>query len=183
MKLPYKGHLPEIGENIFIAPGAYLIGRVILGDDCSVFFNSVLRGDINSIAIGGRTNIQDNCTIHVSSAEGVAVGRDVTVGHNVVLHACRIGDNVTIGMSSTIMNGAVVGENSIVAAGSLIPQGKVYPAGVLLLGSPAKVIRDLTGEEVDANRKMAEKYIGVKNYYLQSSRIDISFERRTPRLA
>lgn len=173
MKMSYNDVLPVVGENVFVASGAYLIGQVALGDDSSVFYNSVLRGDINSIVVGARTNIQDNCTFHVSSTEGVVVGDGVTVGHNVVVHACKIGDNVTIGMSATIMNGAVVGENSVVAAGSLIPQGKAFPPGVLILGSPAKVIRDLTAAEIEANFKMAEKYIGVKNNYLKTGRIEM----------
>lgn len=170
MIILYEKIRPVIGENVFIAQGAHLIGRVVIGNESSVFFNSVLRGDINSITIGERTNIQDNCTLHVASDKPVTVGNDVTVGHNVVIHACEIGDNVTIGMSSTIMNGAVVGNNSIVAAGSLITRNKVFPDGVLILGNPAKVIRELTEDEIAGNRKMAIKYMGVKDTYLLAER-------------
>jgi gamma-carbonic anhydrase len=166
MIIVHRKKRPKIGDNVFIAHGARLIGEVEIGDDSSVFFNSVLRGDINSITIGKRTNIQDNCTIHVASDKPVVVGDDVTVGHNVVIHACEIGDNVTIGMSATIMNGAVVGSNSIVAAGSLVTRNKVFPAGVLILGNPAKMIRKLTDDEIAGNRKMAIKYKGVKDLYL-----------------
>ena len=173
MKLPYNDIFPVVGKNVFVAPGAYLIGQVVLGDESSIFYNSILRGDINTIIVGARTNIQDNCTLHVSSIEGVVVGDGVTVGHNVVIHACTVGDNVTIGMSATIMNGAVIGKDSVVAAGSLIPQGKAFPPGVLILGSPAKVMRDLTADEIEANHTMAEKYIGVKNNYLSNSRIEM----------
>jgi gamma-carbonic anhydrase len=166
MILLYEKKRPKIGDNVFIAQGARLIGEVYIGDDSSIFFNSVLRGDINSITIGERTNIQDNCTIHVASDKPVIVGDDVTVGHNVVIHACEIGDNVTIGMSTTIMNGAVVGNNSVVAAGSLITRNKIFPAGVLILGNPAKMVRALTEDEIAGNRNMAIKYKGVKDRYL-----------------
>jgi gamma-carbonic anhydrase len=172
--ISYEKRTPLIGENVFIAEGVRLIGGVVIGNDSSVFYNSVLRADINAITIGKRTNIQDNCTLHVASDKPVIVGNDVTVGHNVVIHACEIGDNVTIGMSSTIMNGAVVGKNSIVAAGSLITRNKVFPEGVLILGNPAKVVRELTEAEIEANRKMAAKYMGVKNNYLQNEKGEMS---------
>lgn len=164
--LSYDNHYPILGTNVYIAEGVHLIGAVVVGDESSVFFNSVLRADINGITIGERTNIQDNCTLHVASDKPVVVGSDVTVGHNVVLHACEIGDNVTVGMSSTIMNGAVIGRNSIVAAGSLVTPNKVFPEGVLIMGNPAKVKRELTAEETIANHKMALKYMGVKDKYL-----------------
>jgi gamma-carbonic anhydrase len=164
--ISYENKRPVVGENVFIAEGVHLIGRVVIGNDSSVFYNSVLRADINGITIGERTNIQDNCTLHVASDKPVVVGNDVTIGHNVVIHACEVGDNVTIGMSSTIMNGAVIGKNSIVAAGSLVTRNKVFPEGVLILGNPAKVVRELTDEEKEGNRKMAAKYMGVKNTYL-----------------
>lgn len=170
MIISYEKNRPKFGDNVFIAQGVRLIGQVVIGNESSVFFNSVLRADINSITVGERTNIQDNCTVHVASDKPVIVGNDVTVGHNVVIHACRIGDNVTIGMSSTIMNGAVVGNNSIVAAGSLITRNKVFPEGVLILGNPAKVIRELTEDEITGNHKMAIKYQGVKDSYLQDER-------------
>lgn len=173
MMISYEKKLPVIGENVFIAEGVRLIGGVVIGKDSSVFYNSVLRADINGITIGERTNIQDNCTFHVASDKPVIVGNDVTVGHNVVIHACEIGDNVTIGMSATIMNGAVVGKNSIVAAGSLITRNKVFPEGVLILGNPAKVVRELTEDEIQANHKMAIKYMGVKNKYLLNKREEI----------
>ena len=165
--LSYEKKVPVIGEKVFIAQGVCLIGEVVIGNDSSVFFNSVLRGDINSITIGERTNIQDNCTFHVASDKPVIVGNDVTIGHNVVVHACEIGDNVTIGMGATIMNGVVIGKNSIVAAGSLVTRNKVFPDGALILGNPAKMVRALTADEIEANHKMAIKYMGVKDTYLR----------------
>ncbi len=170
MMMVYDDQYPKIGKNVFIADGVHLIGAVMIGNDSSVFYNSVLRADINSITIGERTNIQDNCTLHVASDRPVLIGNDVTVGHNVVIHACEIGDNVTVGMSSTIMNGTVIGKNSIVAAGSLVTRNKIFPEGVLILGNPAKVVRDLTGDEIEANHKMAHKYMGVKDRYILGPR-------------
>ena len=172
--MSYENNSPKIGENVYIAPGVFLIGTVVIGDESSVFFNSVLRADINDIRIGTRTNIQDNCTLHVASDKPVIVGNDVTVGHNVVIHACEIGDNVTIGMSTTIMNGAVIGKNSIVAAGSLVTRNKVFPEGSLILGNPAKLVRPLTADEIEGNRKMAIKYSGVKDTYLTDERQNVS---------
>ncbi len=167
--IPYKGAEPIIGNDVFLAKGAHIIGAVSLGHDSSVFFNAVLRADINSIVIGDRTNVQDNCTFHVSSTNGVEVGADVTIGHNVVLHACTVQDNVTIGMSATVMDNVVISENSIVAAGAVIPPGKTFPPGVLIVGTPGRVIRELTPQEIEANRAMAQKYIDVKNNYLGES--------------
>lgn len=167
--MKFKEYEPILGQNVFIAEGAKVIGRVNLGRDSSVFFNSVLRADINSIVIGRRTNVQDNCTFHVSDKYGVQVGDDVTIGHNAILHACEVGDNVTIGMGAIIMDGSKIGEDSIVAAGSIVPPGRTFNMGSLIMGSPAKVIRILTREEIEANRKMAAKYIRVKNQYLDQA--------------
>ena len=162
----YEQYSPEIAEDVYIAPGAFVIGRTRIGKDSSVFFNTVLRGDINSIEIGERTNIQDNCTVHLADQYGVVVGNDVTVGHNVILHACAIGDNVLVGMGAIVMDGAVIGKNSIIAAGALVTRGKEFPEGSLIMGNPAKVVREVTLEEIEAIGNMAKKYIKVKNNYL-----------------
>jgi carbonic anhydrase/acetyltransferase-like protein (isoleucine patch superfamily) len=154
-----------LGEN-YIAPGAYLIGAVTLGEDTSVFFNSVLRADINSIKIGSHCNIQDNCTFHVSNTFGVNLGDYVTIGHQVLLHACIIGDNCTVGMGSVVMDGAEVDDDCIVAAGSLITKGKYFPPRSLIMGSPAVKVRKLTDDEVEQNKAMALKYVGIKNNYI-----------------
>ncbi len=164
----YKGCLPEISEDAFVAQGAILIGRVSLGAQSSVFYGSVLRADINSIVIGQRTNIQDNCTIHLSDRFGVEVGDDCTIGHNVVLHACKVGSRTTIGMGAIVMDGAEIGEESLVAAGALVPPGKVYPPRSLILGNPARVIRTLTDDDVEANVKMAQKYLNVVREHQKS---------------
>lgn len=164
----WKDYEPQIGEGVFIAKSADLIGQVSMANDSSVFFNAVIRADINSIYIGARTNVQDNCTFHVSDDYPVIVGEGVVVGHNAILHACTVGDNVTIGMGSIVMDGAEIGENSIVAAGSVVPPGKKFPPGMLILGSPAKVVRELTALELEGTKKMASKYLRVKNEFLNS---------------
>ncbi len=164
--ISYTNKHPGIGENVYVAEGVHVIGAVLIGNDSSVFFNSVLRADINSITVGQRTNIQDNCTLHVTDENPVVIGDEVTIGHNAVIHGCEIGDNVIVGMSSTILNGAVIGKNSIVAAGSLVTSNKIFPEGVLILGNPAKVHRELSKEEIETNHKVAIKYVGVKNMYL-----------------
>jgi carbonic anhydrase/acetyltransferase-like protein (isoleucine patch superfamily) len=159
----YKDLYPHVGKKVFLAPGACLIGDVVIGDDSSVFYNCVLRADINSIRIGTRTNIQDNTVLHLADRFGVVIGNDVTIGHSAVIHACTIGDNTTIGMGAIIMDGAVIGANSIVGAGSLVPPGKVFPDGSLILGQPAQLKRNLTEDEIAANHKMALKYCLVKD--------------------
>ena len=157
---------PLLGEGVFIAPGAFVFGKVQIGKNSSVFYNSVVRGDVNSIAIGAETNIQDNCTLHVSDTDSLVVGNGVTVGHNAVVHACRVDDNVLIGIGAIVLDGARIGKNSIVAAGSLVPPGKTYPPGSMIMGSPAKVTRELTAEEKENIKKTAQGYIKLKNKYL-----------------
>ncbi len=162
----FQGIQPKLGLRVFIAPSADVIGHVTLGDDSSVFFQCVLRGDINSIAIGARSNIQDQTTIHVASDMSVTVGEDVNVGHNCILHACAIGSRVLVGMGSIVMDGSIVGEDCIIGAGSLLPKNKIYPAGSLILGNPARILRPLTPEEIQGIKKLATKYISVKDKYL-----------------
>lgn len=165
-------HEPIVGERVFIAPGAQIIGQVELGDNSAVFHNAVLRADINSIKIGENSNIQDNSTLHVSDDHGVVVGKGVVVGHNVILHACVIGDNCTIGMGAIVIDGAEIGEDSIVGAGSLVTKGKKFPPRSLILGNPAKWVRELNDEEIESTRKMAEKYVRVKNTFLKTEPSD-----------
>lgn len=160
---PYKNKMPKIGERVFLAPGVKLIGDVEIGDDSSIFYNCVLRADINSIKIGKRTNIQDNSTIHLSDDYGVEIGNDVIVGHAAIIHACKIGNNVTIGMGAIVMDGAEISDNSIVAAGALVTPGKKFPPGVLIVGSPAVVKKELSTKQMEGNIKMADKYCKVKD--------------------
>jgi carbonic anhydrase/acetyltransferase-like protein (isoleucine patch superfamily) len=166
--LAFGDSQPVLGPRVFVAPSADVIGRVELGEDASVFFQCVLRADINSIRVGPRTNIQDQTTIHVASDLGTTLGADVSVGHGCVIHACTVGDRVLVGMGSIIMDGTVVGDDCLIAAGSLLPKGKTYAPGSLIMGNPAKPVRKLTAEEIDGLAKLARKYVHVKDVYLHS---------------
>jgi carbonic anhydrase/acetyltransferase-like protein (isoleucine patch superfamily) len=140
---------------------------VTLDEDASVFFQCVLRGDINAIRVGARSNIQDHTTVHLASNVPTIVGEDVNVGHRCILHACTVGDRVLVGMGSILMDNVVIGDDSIVGAGSLVPKGKVFPPGSLIVGSPARLVRPLTDEEKASIPALARKYIGVKDEYLK----------------
>lgn len=162
----FKKFKPEIHENCFIAGNADIIGKVMIEEEANIWFGVVLRGDLNKIHIGKGSNIQDNCTVHVDTdGTGTEVGEFVTVGHNSVLHGCRIGDRSLIGMGSIILEGAVIGEDTIIGAGSLVTSNKIIPPGVLCMGSPAKVIRELTAGEKQSLRKNADEYIELANEY------------------
>lgn len=163
---PFGNLTPALAEGAYVAPSADVIGRVTLGRDSSIFFQCVLRADINFIAVGDRSNIQDHTTVHVASDLGTTIGNMVSIGHGCVIHACTIKDRVLVGMGTVIMDGTVVGEDSLIAAGSLLPKGKEYPPGSLLMGNPAKVVRALTPEEVAGLSKLADKYVKVKDVYL-----------------
>ncbi len=163
----YKGKRPVIGERVFLAEGARLIGDVTIGNDSSVFYNAVLRADLSSIVVGERTNIQDNVSVHLSMDEGVVIGNEVTVGHNAVLHACTIDDNVLIGMGAIVMDGAHIKKNCIVGAGAIVTQGKEFPEGSLILGSPAHVVRELTEDEIRKAHEGVEHYIVAKDELLK----------------
>lgn len=171
----FQNYTPKIGENVFIAPSADVIGRVELGDDSAVWFGAVIRGDVNHIKIGARSNIQDLSMVHVthykledmSDGYPTIIGDDVTVGHRVMLHGCTIEDACLIGMSATILDGAVIGKESIVGAGALVTKNKVFPPRSLIMGSPAKVIRELSDEEVAELYASASRYVTFKNEYMR----------------
>ena len=167
----YKlGHyIPSIGEGCFFAPDSKVIGNVIIGDDVSIWFNSIVRGDVDQIKIGDKTNIQDFSMLHVSSGYPLTIGKEVTVGHRVTLHGCVVGDNCLIGMGATIMDGAFIGENSLVAAGSLIPPGKTYPPRSFIRGVPGRRERDLTPGESQIFGNHYKSYLENKKLYLTSS--------------
>ncbi len=145
-------------KDIFVAKSADIVDRVKIGDGSSVWYQAVLRGDDSPIVVGQDSNIQDGTVVHGSVGYPVTVGNNVTVGHNCIIHGCTIGDNNIIGMGSTILNGAVIGKNSIVGAGSLVTQHKVFPDGKLIIGSPAKAVRDLTKEEIQSIQDNADEY-------------------------
>jgi carbonic anhydrase/acetyltransferase-like protein (isoleucine patch superfamily) len=149
---------PQISPHCFIAKSADIIGDVILEEGVSIWFNTVLRGDIATIHIGKNSNIQDNSTIHIETDIPCLIGENVTVGHNVILHSCSIEDNTLIGMGSTILNNARIAKNCLVGANSLVTHSLPYEEGCLIMGSPAKIIRKLTDEEMRANIKNAQHY-------------------------
>lgn len=158
----FEGHVPVLAEGAWVAPSAQVIGRVTLGEDVGIWWGAVLRGDINTITIGARSNIQDNAVVHLADNYGVELGEDVVVGHGAIIHACKIGNNVLVGMGSIVMDGAEIGDDCVIAAGALVPPGKKIPAGSLVVGAPGKVARETTQAERDSNRAMARKYIKVK---------------------
>ncbi len=153
------GVTPQLDENAWVAPDAAVIGDVHLMAGASLWFNCVARGDMERLVIGARSNIQDGSVIHTDHGISMVVGAGVTVGHKVILHGCRIADNVLVGMGSVIMNNASVGPDTIIGAGSLVPEGKEIPAGVLALGVPARVKRPLTDEEKEMIRWSANHYV------------------------
>ena len=160
--IDFKGKKPILGERVFIAEGAKVIGDVEIGDDSSVFYNTVIRADLAEIRIGKRTNIQDNVTVHLSTGVGVHVGDDVTVGHNAILHACDVDDHVLIGMGAILMDGVHIKSNSVVAAGAVVTQNKEFPERSLIVGAPAHVVRELTEDEIRKFHENAEHYLVIK---------------------
>lgn len=166
MIIPLQGKAPKIGEGTFLAPSADLIGDVTLGKRCSIWFNTTLRGDVMPIVIGDETNIQDGTVIHGTYKKcGAVLGSRVTVGHSVILHGCKIGDLVLIGMGSIIMDNAVVPSRSIVGAGSLITEEAIFPEGHLILGRPAKAIRPLNEKELAFLPQSANNYLEYMSWY------------------
>ena len=159
------GRSPLLGRDVWVAPNATVIGDVRLGDGASVWWNAVLRGDNDTIAIGAGSNIQDGSVLHVDAGVPMNIGPRVTVGHLVMLHGCTVGEESLIGIKSVILNRAVIGRHCIIGANSLIPEGKVIPERSLVLGSPGKVVRELTDEEVARLRLAAEGYVANARRY------------------
>ncbi len=151
--------MKNIDESVFIAPGAQIVGNVQIGKDSAVWYNAVVRGDSSTVIIGERTNIQDLACLHVDKQYKLAIGDGVTIGHSAIVHGCIVGSNVLIGMGAIIMNGAHVGNNCIIGAGALVTENTMIPDGSMVYGSPAKVIRQLTDEEVEGIRKNADLYV------------------------
>lgn len=167
MILRFREKLPKIAETAYIAPSAEVVGDVEIGEDSSIWFGSIIRGDVNYIRIGKRTNIQDSCVVHVSSRTHPTTLEDqITVGHRVVLHGCYVERGCLIGIGAILLDGVRIGENSLVAAGSLVPPGTVVPPRVLVMGAPAKVKRGLTGEEIEGLERSWRNYVELKNHYV-----------------
>jgi carbonic anhydrase/acetyltransferase-like protein (isoleucine patch superfamily) len=164
---PYKGIRPKLGQRVFVDAGAAVIGDVEIGDDSSIWMGSVVRGDVNAIRIGARTNIQDLSVIHVSGGEfKTVIGDEVTVGHAAVLHGCLVDDGCLIGIGARVLDGAKVGAGAIVAAGSLVPEGRVIPPGRLWMGVPARDVREVTSAERERVQSNVVAYLALKDDFL-----------------
>ena len=162
-----------LDSTVFIADGARVVGDVEIGEQSSVWFNAVVRGDTSTVRIGARTNIQDGAVVHTDTGKPCAIGDDCTIGHNAVVHGCTIGNGSLIGMGAIVLSGAMIGDESLVAAGALIPEGKEFPPRSLLVGSPAKLVRALGDDEVDRLiRRGVGTYLRLAHEY--SSELDRS---------
>ncbi|WJZ05810.1 UDP-3-O-[3-hydroxymyristoyl] glucosamine N-acyltransferase [Corynebacterium freneyi] len=172
--LPCNGKTPRIHRSAWIAPGAVIIGDVTIGPDSSVFYGSVLRGDINSITVGARTNIQDNSTVHVDSDAETVLGDDVTVGHMALIHGTRVGDGTLVGMKSALLSHSVVGSGALIAAGAVVLEGQEIPARSLAAGVPAKVRRELDDATVEGFITHAAKYVETSRLHGDISPVPLS---------
>lgn len=166
--LPYKGVFPQLGRDVFIAPGAWVIGDVEIGDGTSIWFNTVVRGDVNFIRIGCETNIQDNVTLHVTGKKfPLFIGNRVTVGHQAVVHGCVVEDECLIGMGAIVLDGARIGKGSLVAAGAVVSPGTEVPPGSVVMGIPAEVKKTLGEEEKERIRETAAHYVKLARRYME----------------
>ncbi|MVP00024.1 gamma carbonic anhydrase family protein [Paenibacillus lutrae] len=165
---PYQGILPVVAPTVYIAPGAQIIGNVRVGTDSSIWFNTVLRGDLAPIIIGNRCNIQDGCIGHVNTDQPLIVEDDVSVGHGAIIHGCRLGKGTLIGMGAIVLNGADIGEYALVGAGSLVTEDTILPPYTLSLGTPARVVRELTARDLERMKRTTDNYvIKGKEYRLE----------------
>lgn len=166
MQLPYDNKYPQIDSTVLVVPTATIIGDVVIGPESSVWFQTVVRGDVNFIRIGARTNIQDGSVVHVTlKTHPTIIGDDVTIGHNATLHGCTVGDRCLIGIGAILLDGVEIGADCMIAAGSVVTPGTVIPAGTLVMGAPARVKRELTTDEISQLKKSAENYIEYKKRY------------------
>ena len=159
------GRAPQVAASAWVADSAQVIGDVTLAEDVSIWFGSVLRGDTSNLQIGAGTNIQDGSVLHADPGKPLVVGERVTVGHQVMLHGCTIGDESLIGIGAVILNGAKIGKNCLVGAGALVTEGKEFPDGSMIIGSPAKAVRELTPEQIEGLRNSAQHYIDNARRY------------------
>jgi len=157
---------PIVPASAFIAPGAILLGAATLGEETSLWYSAIVRADINRIIIGAQSNVQDGSVLHVSDAYACEIGERVTIGHRAVVHACKVHDEVLVGMGAILLDGCEIGARSIVAAGALVPKGMKVPEGSLVIGTPARVVRPLSLEEQAQNHRLALKYVELSRRYL-----------------
>lgn len=174
MIYPYEGKYPEIHPSVFMTDDVVIVGDVHVAEQANIWFGTVIRGDVNRVEIGARSNIQDNCTLHETWKKyRLVIGADVTVGHGAILHGCTIEDGCLIGMGAKVLDRAVVGSESLVAAGAVVREGFEVPPGSLIAGVPAKVVRPLTGEERAGGRQSAANYL----FYVEQYRRHRDLER------
>jgi len=168
--LPVEDKHPQFGSNCFLAPNATVVGDVIMGDDCSVWFNAVVRGDVNFIRMGNKVNVQDGVVIHCTFQQfGTTIGNNVSIGHNAIVHGCELHDNVLIGMGAIIMDGSVVESNTIIAAGSVVLEGTVCKTGSIYAGVPAKRIKDIPEEMISGEiERIANNYLKYADWFRSS---------------
>lgn len=175
MLYEFLGSQPQVDRSNFIAPSADIIGDVVLGEESSVWFNCTIRGDVNYIRIGKRSNVQDNTCIHVTNqTHPTVVGNQVTIGHSAMIHGCTIQDRVLVGIKAIILDGAVIESDCIIAAGSLVPPGKVMPSGWMCMGSPAKPVRKLTEDEIASIVKYSDNYVKYSRAYMQLDKYEVN---------
>lgn len=172
MKYTLGEHRVVTRGEYWIAPGAHVIGKVILGLDVSIWFNSVVRGDNDLITIGDHSQVQDNCVLHTDAGFPMALGTGVSIGHKSMIHGCTIGDNTLIGINSVVLNGAVIGKNCLIGANSLITERKVIPDGVMVMGSPGKVVRELSPKEIAFLKETADTYAARAKWYRRDLKVD-----------
>ena len=165
MIMDFEGVTPRINKNTYISESVDIIGKVNVEENVNIWFGTRLRGDMNNIIIGENTKIQENSVVHVDINSPCIIGKNVTIGHGTIIHGCSISDNVLVGMGSIILNNAKIGKNTIIGAGSLVTQGKSFPDGVLILGNPAKVVRELTDDEIKNIKKSADNYVNLSKRY------------------
>jgi carbonic anhydrase/acetyltransferase-like protein (isoleucine patch superfamily) len=158
-------HIPDVADTAFVADSAEVIGRVTLGEDVSVWFNAVLRGDTETLSVGAGSNIQDGSVLHADTGFPLVIGERVTVGHQVMLHGCTVGDESLIGIGAVVLNGARIGRHCIVGAGALVTEGKAFPDGSLIVGAPAKAVRELTEAQIAGLKASAAHYVNNGRRY------------------
>jgi carbonic anhydrase/acetyltransferase-like protein (isoleucine patch superfamily) len=165
--LPVKGVLPTMGDNCFIAPNATIVGDVIMGNDCSVWFNAVLRGDVNSIRMGDKVNVQDGAVIHCTYLKTkTIIGNNVSIGHNAIVHGCTVEDNVLIGMGAIVMDNARIGSNTIIAAGAVVLENTIVEPGSIYAGVPAKKVKDISQELISGEiQRIADNYLMYSSWF------------------
>jgi carbonic anhydrase/acetyltransferase-like protein (isoleucine patch superfamily) len=165
--LPVEGVMPQMGNDCFIAPNATIVGDVIMGDQCSVWFNAVVRGDVNSIRMGNKVNVQDGAVIHCTYQKTKAIiGNNVSIGHNAIVHGCVIDDNVLVGMGAIVMDNAKIGNNSIIAAGAVVLENTVVEPGSIYAGVPAKKVKDISNELISGEiNRIADNYVKYSGWF------------------